>query len=40
MTTAGVLFMVLSWAVIIGLNVFCFSRLTGSESESAEKPNE
>jgi hypothetical protein len=27
MTTGGLVFMGLSWAVIIGLNLFCFYRL-------------
>lgn len=27
MTTAGLLFMLVSWGLIIGLNVFCFRRL-------------
>jgi hypothetical protein len=40
MTTAGLAFMVISWAVIIGLNVFCFARLRsenhGSRSGSGD----
>lgn len=27
MTAAGLVFMAISWTVIIGLNVFCFTRL-------------
>lgn len=27
MTAAGLAFMAISWAVIIGLNLFCFARL-------------
>jgi hypothetical protein len=32
MTTGGLIFMALSWAVIIGLNAFCFYRL-GNDSD-------
>ncbi len=31
MTLAGFAFMAVSWGLIIGLNLFCFSRLTKSE---------
>ncbi len=33
MTAAGMLFMALSWGVIIGLNVFCFRRLRATNDE-------
>lgn len=29
MTAGGLVFMALSWAIIIGLNVFCVYRLSG-----------
>ncbi len=31
MTLSGAIFMVVSWGVIIGLNLFCFSRLTKAD---------
>jgi hypothetical protein len=34
MTATGLAFMAISWAVIIGLNVFCFTRLRAENNVS------
>ena len=37
MTTGGLIFMIVSWLVIISVLVFCYSRSIGSP-DSEEKP--
>lgn len=39
MNTGGFLFLIASWTVIIGLNLFCFSKLGGAERERTRKPD-
>ncbi len=38
MTLLGWLFLIFSWGVIIGLCVFCFSRLTNPEKNELHSP--
>jgi hypothetical protein len=38
LTIAGVIFMVVSWIAILGLNIFCFSRIFKDKKEEIVEP--
>jgi hypothetical protein len=40
MTTAGILFMGLSWTIILGFNGLCFYRLSTDQGASGSSHNE